>query len=257
MAQIKKIAQVPPPAPTPKHNRHKDSSVYQQQLLQVFSDPICPWCYIGFHNLSQAIDSYPRALAAQSIGWRTFMLNPAMPDDGMDRQDYLTRKFGGADAASQVYGRIAEAGKAAGLNMRLDHIRRTPETRSAHQVTQALQADPELSYIATDYVHTLFQLYFVDGEDISQTDILDNAVVTAGGPAGFASQTLKDGQYKTVVIQEDQNNRARGLTGVPGFLVGNQQFVGGAQPVAVFHRLFDILVEQANIEASNANSPAA
>ena len=174
------------------------------------------------------------------------MLNPAMPDEGMDRQDYLTRKFGGADAASQVYGRIAEAGKAAGLNMRLDDIRRTPETRSAHQVTQALQADPELANIVTDYVHGLFQSYFVDGDDISRPTVLDAAVTAAGGPSGYASRVLIEGQYKAAVIQEDQNNRARGLTGVPGFLVGGQQFVGGAQPSAVFHRLFDIIVEQSN-----------
>ena len=174
------------------------------------------------------------------------MLNPAMPDEGMDRQDYLTRKFGGADAASQVYGRIAEAGKAAGLNMRLDDIRRTPETRSAHQVTQALQADPEFADIVTDYVHGLFQSYFVDGDDISRPTVLDAAVMAAGGPSGYASRVLIEGQYKAAVIQEDQNNRARGLTGVPGFLIGGQQFVGGAQPSAVFHRLFDIIVEQSN-----------
>ena len=225
--------------------------MYHNQLLQVFSDPICPWCYIGFHNLSQALESYTRPLPARHFGWRTFMLNPAMPDEGMDRQDYLTRKFGGADAASQVYGRIAEAGKAAGLNMRLDDIRRTPETRSAHQVTQALQADPELTSIVTDYVHGLFQSYFVDGDDISRPALLDAAVAAAGGPSGYASRILAEGQYKAMVIQEDQNNRARGLTGVPGFLIGGQQFVGGAQPSAVFHRIFDIIVEQVDSQMTS------
>ena len=99
--------------------------------IDVFSDPICPWCYIGKKRLDQALAARPDLPIA--VRWRAFQLNPDMPRDGMDRQSYLSAKFGGADRASEVYGQIQRVGAQVGIDFQFDKIPRTPSTLNAHR----------------------------------------------------------------------------------------------------------------------------
>ena len=218
--------------------------------IQVFSDPICPWCYIGHSNLMTAIDSYPRQLDAVNITWRVFMLNPQMPAQGMDRADYLQRKFGGASGAKHVYDRIQQAGDAVGLDMKLDQITRTPQTRGLHQVIQGLQNHAQFADRATALVTQLYQAYFCDALDIGNLQTLCQIAENIGVPADLIEQLYNDEHLEALVVQADQNVRSQGLSGVPGYLFGCQNFVGGAQPPASFHRIFDILAEQKTVQSN-------
>ena len=100
--------------------------------LDIISDPICPWCYIGKANLDRALEAHPEH--PFTIEWHPFQLNPEMPEGGMDRRDYLETKFGGRENAAKVYGRIDEAAKAAGLSINWEGITKTPNTLNAHRL---------------------------------------------------------------------------------------------------------------------------
>ena len=107
--------------------------------LDLFADPICPWCYIGKRNLEKALETYEGPVLDCRINWRTFMLNPGMPPEGMHRGAYLEAKFGGVENAGAVYGRIRQAGLAAGIDFHFEKIQRTPSTRSAHRAVRYVQ----------------------------------------------------------------------------------------------------------------------
>ena len=100
--------------------------------VDVFSDPICPWCFIGKRRYAAAAAERPNL--ELRLQWRTFQLNPQMPVEGMPRQEYLSSKFGGAANAADVYRRVAEAGLTVGVEFAFDRIRRTPNTVQAHRL---------------------------------------------------------------------------------------------------------------------------
>ena len=134
--------------------------------LDILSDPICPWCYIGKANLDRALEAHPDHPFV--IEWHPFQLNPDMPPEGMDRRAYLEAKFGGREAAVQVYARIAEAAKAAGLSIAFDKIERTPNTLDAHRLIHWAGVEGRQTAVVT----RLFKAYFEAGQDIGDRDVL-------------------------------------------------------------------------------------
>lgn len=203
--------------------------------LDIFSDPICPWCLIGKTLLDRALAQRPDH--PFTIVWHPFQLNPDMPSGGMDRRSYLETKFGGREKAVQVYGQIDQAARAAGLELNLEGIQRTPNTRDAHRLI--LWAEMEQAQGAV--VDALFAAYFIEGRDIGDLDVLADVADMSGLDAAVVRRLLNGDSDLQEVVDRDATARAMGLTSVPTFIVGGQHAVPGAQPTELWLKVIDEL----------------
>ncbi|MEL6522222.1 MAG: DsbA family oxidoreductase [Pseudomonadota bacterium] len=201
--------------------------------LDILSDPICPWCYIGKTLLDKALAERPDHPFA--LQWHPFQLNPDMPRDGMDRRTYLETKFGGKQQAVEVYSRIAEAGEAAGLMMNLGAIERTPSTLDAHRLIHWAGIESK----QTEVYEGLFDAYFNKGRDIGDRDVLADIADSAGLDAAAIRRLLEGDSDLEDIQARDAHARQRGVTGVPTFIVANQHVVPGAQQPDLWVRLID------------------
>lgn len=205
-------------------------------LIDIVSDAVCPWCYVGKRRLEKALAERP-ALSVEIV-WHAFQLNPGMPDEGMDRKSYLSAKFGSADRAETIYSDIEKAGAAEGLTFAFGSIKRTPNTINAHRLI--LLAGQQ--NVQNQVVEMLFQRYFMAGADIGDIIQLVKIAVEAGIAADLASDYLKSSQGAEDVISEDQEMRRIGVTGVPCFIIDKRFAISGAQAPEVFQRIFDTVV---------------
>jgi len=192
--------------------------------LDILSDPICPWCYIGKTHLFRALEAHPSH--PFTLEWHPFQLNPDMPAGGMDRRAYLEAKFGGKDGAVRAYTPIAEAAEAMGLKMNLEGIARTPNTLNAHRLIHWAGLEKR----QTPAVQALFEAYFVKGEDIGDRDTLVEIGTRAGLTAELVGRLLDGDQDAQAIRDRDAHARARGVNSVPTFVIANQSVVPGAQP---------------------------
>ena len=203
--------------------------------LDIISDPICPWCYIGKAGLDRALEKNPDH--PFEITWNPFQLNPDMPAGGMDRRAYLETKFGGKENAIKVYGRIADAAEAAGLKINFEAIEKTPNTVDAHRLIH--WAGLEGRQIAI--VSKLFTAYFVDGRDIGDHATLTDIAVEAEMDRDMVARLLASDADADDIRARDASARASGVTGVPTFVVANQHVLPGAQPAELWEKVLDEL----------------
>ena len=203
--------------------------------LDIISDPICPWCYIGKSGLDRALAKNPDH--PFRIEWHPFQLNPDMPEGGVDRRDYLETKFGGKENAVRVYGQIADAAKAAGLPIHFEGIKKTPNTINAHRLIHWAGLEGR----QTAVVSKLFQAYFVDGQDIGDTGVLTEIGVAAEMDRDMLTRLLASDSDTDDIRARDAHARERGVTGVPCFIVGNQHALPGAQPPELWEKVLDEL----------------
>ena len=206
--------------------------------IDLFSDVVCPWCFIGKRRLEQAIAARPRRGVA--IQWRAFQLNPDMPRDGMHRQHYIEAKFGGPERAKQIYNNIRDAGESVGLGFTFEKINRTPNTIVAHRLiywaTHQEQADP--------VVENLFRAYFFDGRDIGCIDVLGEIASESGLDGDAAKAYLRSQHGHREVAAETRYAYENGITGVPCFIFNRRYAVAGAQEPEAFFPLFDLEPEE-------------
>ena len=206
--------------------------------LDVISDPICPWCWIGKTRLD-------RALAAAGdpppfeIRWRPFQLNPDMPREGMDRGAYLAAKFGGRENAERVYARVEQACTETGLDFDASRIRRTPNTLDAHRVIR--WAGVEGGQNAA--MDRMFALHFLEGRDISEPETLIEAGAAGGLEPDVLRELLASDADLDAVREEDAAAREMGVSGVPTFVVAGKYVVQGAQDTELWTRVIDELRE--------------
>lgn len=207
--------------------------------LDVISDPICPWCYIGKARLQAAIAAH--GANPFDVFWRPFQLNPDMPPEGVDRKAYLEAKFGKERAVS-FYKQIEDAAEDAGLAVAFDRISRTPNTIDAHRVIRWARAEARQGSV-TD---ALFAGYFRNGEDISDHATLARLAGEAGmDPEKIAARLATDEDIDAVRA-EDAQAREMGVNGVPCFIIGGKYVVNGAQSSEMWERvLADIAAQQA------------
>ncbi|MGE0725410.1 MAG: DsbA family oxidoreductase [Alphaproteobacteria bacterium] len=200
--------------------------------IDIFSDVICPWCFIGKRRLARALAA--ESDVAVSRRWRAFMLNPDMPAEGMDRQTYLALKFGGPGHARRIYDNVLQAAEAEGLVLHLDRIKRTPSTVKAHRLirwaSEAGDADP--------LVEALFRGYFQEGRNIGDPGELAALAGEAGLDEAAARTMLESDAGEAEVAAEDRSARRIGINGVPCFIFDGQYAVSGAQEPEVFAPLF-------------------
>ncbi|MEM7056945.1 MAG: DsbA family oxidoreductase [Pseudomonadota bacterium] len=192
--------------------------------LDIISDPICPWCYIGKANLDAAIEKV--GTNPFQIEWRIFQLNPDMPSEGMDRKTYLESKFGGPERAKEIYGRIEGAAQDAGIQVKFDKIMRTPNTMDAHRLIRWSRT----TGMQTALVEQLFRRYFEEGQDISDHETLTEAAVSVGMEREVVSELLTGDADRDLLRDEDTAAREMGVNGVPCFIVAGKYVVQGAQP---------------------------
>ena len=206
--------------------------------LDVLSDPICPWCYIGKANLDKALAELGEHPFV--IEWHPFQLNPDMPIDGMDRRAYLEGKFGGKEGAVRAYAPVVDHAEKAGLTINLDKIARTPNTTNAHRLIHWAGVEGK----QTDVVDALFQAYFVDGKDIGSIDTLVEIGTSVGLEADVVRKLLEGENDLEDIRQRDAHSRKMGVNSVPTFIIANQHAVPGAQPPELWKQVIADITEQ-------------
>ena len=203
--------------------------------LDILSDPICPWCYIGKARLEEALAERPDH--PLEIQWHPFQLNPDMPLQGMDRRAYLEAKFGGQKGAVQVYSEIARHAEEAGLEIDFGAIQRTPNTLDAHRLIHWAGFEGKQYQI----VNRLFEAYFREGKDIGDRDILAELAAEVGMDASVVSHMLASDTDIEQVKKRDEEAREMGVKAVPTFVVGGRHVVPGAQPAQLWLDVIDEL----------------
>ncbi|SHK30909.1 Predicted dithiol-disulfide isomerase, DsbA family [Shimia gijangensis] len=191
--------------------------------LDILSDPICPWCYIGKARLERAMQAEPDH--PFTVEWHPFQLNPDMPAGGMDRREYLETKFGGKDNAVRVYGEIAKHAEEEGLDIDFAAIQRTPNTVDAHRLIHWAGIEGKQNAV----VDALFKAYFKDGRDIGDHEVLCDVADSAGLDAAVVGKLLKSDSDAQSIRDRDTHSREMGVNSVPTFIVDNKHAVPGAQ----------------------------
>jgi len=195
--------------------------------IDVISDVVCPWCYIGQRRLAVALARLPADDGARraSIRWHPFQLNPDLPQTGVPRRAYLEDKFGGPERAAQIYARVAATGATVGIPFAFDRIAIQPNTRDAHRLIAWAQAQRD----ASDLVERLFHAYFIDGRAIGDRDVLSAIAGEGGFDSGAARNMLDSDDGVDAIALMDQRARAIGVQGVPFFIFNQHIAVSGAQ----------------------------
>lgn len=206
--------------------------------LDIFSDPICPWCFIGKTHLDRTLESRPNHPFA--IEWHPFQLNPDMPDSGMDRRAYLEVKFGGKDNAIKAYLPVAEHAEKAGLKINLEGIKVTPNTLNAHRLIHWAGIEG----VQTPIVSALFKAYFIEGRDIGDIDVLSDVADAGGMDAAVTRKLLLSDADAEDIRNKDAAAREMGINSVPTFIVAGQHAVSGTQPPELWQRVIDDVLAQ-------------
>ena len=192
--------------------------------IDVVSDVVCPWCYIGKRRLEGALalwaEQHPDITPV--VRWHPFQLNPDLAQEGIDRHTYVLQKFG--DRAESVYARVTSVAAEAGLNLAIDRIEHQPNTVLPHSLISAAGSGE----LQGQVVEALFKAYFIDGQDLTRTDVLAKVATSAGMPIDTAEQALNDTVLHDQISASDQAAREMGITGVPFFIFNRKVGVSGA-----------------------------
>lgn len=210
--------------------------------LDIISDPICPWCYIGKSYLDRALAAHPDH--PFTIEWHPYQLNPDMAEGGMDRREYLELKFGGQDGALKVYGEIAKTAEAAGLDIDFAAIKTTPNTLNAHRLIHWSGIEGRQAFV----VSALFKAYFVEGRDIGAAGVLCNIAGDSGMDADMVERLLATDADLEDIRARDAHSREMGVRGVPTFILNNESVLTGAQPAETWGQVIVDLATQSEPE---------
>jgi predicted DsbA family dithiol-disulfide isomerase len=192
--------------------------------IDVISDVVCPWCYIGKRFLEQAIALKPDL--AVEVRFRPYFLNPWVPREGMSREEYLITKFGSVERYNSNNNRVVEAAAAAGLHYDRDRIKRQPNTLDCHRlILWAGEAGK-----AAAMKQRLMEIYFSEGGDLTQSETLVAAAVDCGMDGERVRALLAGQQDVDTVEREAQSAKEAGIEGVPCFIIGGLIALSGAQP---------------------------
>jgi predicted DsbA family dithiol-disulfide isomerase len=222
-------------------------SAGQSLTIDVISDVVCPWCFIGKRNLEQALATWksrhPDAVAP-TVRWHPFQLNPGLPAEGIARERYVAEKFGGPERAKEIYARVAHAGEQAGIAFRFDAIQRQPNTVDLHRLVHLATGQG----LEDAMVEALFRAYFLDALDLTNRDNLVAIAVSAGLDREQASAYLAGETDRLAIENADHHARTIGVQGVPFFIFEQKYAVSGAQPPDV---LVDV-IEKVHAELAAA-----
>jgi predicted DsbA family dithiol-disulfide isomerase len=215
--------------------------------IDIVSDVVCPWCYIGKHRIESAL-----ALVTDvpvEVRWRPFFLNPWVPREGISRDEYLTTKFGSVEAYSKIASRVVEAASEEGLVYRPDQVKRQPNTLDCHRLIHWAGRDPSGDKSAA-VKQRLMELYFRDGGDLTDPDVLVQAAADCGMDAATVRQRLATDEDVEVVTAQAQEAADKGIGGVPTYVFAGKYAVSGAQPPEQLARAIRQVSAEVNAEAA-------
>ena len=192
--------------------------------LDIFSDPVCPWCYVGKANLDRALEQHPDH--PFQIQWHPFQLNPEMPAEGVAKRAYLEQKFGGKERVDAIHERLREAARAAGVDMDPDKPQRMPNTLNAHRLVHWAGIEGVQSPVVT----ALMRAYWAEGRDIGDLETLADIAGENGMDREATLRLLQSEADADDIQARDQDARQKGVNAVPTFLIAQQYVVSGAQP---------------------------
>ncbi|PYT33760.1 MAG: disulfide bond formation protein DsbA [Acidobacteria bacterium] len=195
----------------------------QPIIIEVVSDVVCPWCFIGKRRLEKALALLGRKNVR--VHWKPFELNPDAPKEGMNRAAYRARKFGSTAHAQQLETHVVEAGTEEGIGFRFDRIERVPNTFDAHRLIWLAGQEG----VQEAVVENLFRAYFIDAEDVGKSEVLKRMGVQSGLDSGRVEQLLAGDPGRNEVLAEERKARSHGISGVPTFFVNGQPVMSGAQ----------------------------
>ncbi len=208
--------------------------------IDIVSDTICPWCYIGKRRFDRALSA--RGIADADISWRAFQLNPDMPAEGVDRHSYMVEKFGSEERVAEIFDTIERAGAEEGIDFAFDRMVRTPNTVDSHRLI-AFAGEKGMQ---NQVVDALFHRYFERAEDIGDQAVL----VAAGTEGGLDEKEIalylagEDGTEE--ILAEARAASSMGISGVPCFIFDKRYAVSGAQAPEVFDRVFELATKPAD-----------
>ncbi len=205
--------------------------------LDIFADPVCPWCLIGKARLDRALEARPGHPFA--IRWQPFQLNPTMPETGMSRPAYLEAKFG-REGAARAYLEVLEAAKDAGVTLDLAAIQTMPNTFDAHRLLHWA----ELEGRQTPVMAALLRAYWREGRDIGAINVLTEIAAEAGMDRALVARLLDGAADVEEIRAREAHVRERGVRAVPTFILDNRYVLAGAQPTETWLQVIDELAAQ-------------
>jgi predicted DsbA family dithiol-disulfide isomerase len=191
-------------------------------MIEVVSDVVCPWCFIGKRRLEKALALLDRRDV--TVRWRPFELNPDLPKAGMDRQAHRARKFGSLARAEELEARVATAGAEEGIQFRFDRIQKIPNTFEAHRIIWFAGREG----VQDAVVERLFRAYFIDAEDVGDVDVLKRIGAESGLDAGRLAELFAERLRTEELIADERASRVRGVNSVPTFFVDQVPVTAGA-----------------------------
>lgn len=199
--------------------------------VQVISDVICPWCFIGKRRLEKAVAAHGGPVR---VRWLPFQLNPQMPKEGVSRREYRTRKFGTWERSLELDAQVAAAGVGEGIPFAFDRMERTPNTLVAHRLIWLAEQEG----VQDAVVEALFRAYFTEGRDIGDRQTLLDVVAEAGLDRGNAEGVLTGGGGQEAIREAEELARRVRVEGVPFFVINGRVTLSGAQPPEAFLAAF-------------------
>ena len=214
--------------------------------VDVVSDVVCPWCYLGKRRLERAIGIVSETDV--TVSWRPYRLDPTIPPEGIDRTEYIVSKFGSAEALGKAHERLTALGRAEGIDYRFDLIKRTPNTVNAHRLVRWAAIDGKEDAL----VERLFAAYFSEGKDIGETAVLAALAGEVGLDEATVAARLPTDVDREAVAAEIEDAYRIGVTGVPCLIVDRRYAVVGAHPGELIAKA----IRQAAAERTAAAAPA-
>jgi predicted DsbA family dithiol-disulfide isomerase len=212
--------------------------------IDIVSDVVCPWCYIGKRRIENALALVPDVPV--EVHWRPFFLNPWVPREGIGREEYLTTKFGSVDAYKGIAGRVVAAAGEEGLSYRPDLVKRQPNTIDCHRLIHWADAKGK----APEMKQRLMELYFRDGGDLTDREVLVQAAIDCGLDGDEVRARLGTDEDVGLISAHAQEASEKGISGVPTFVFAQKYAVSGAQPAELLVRAIRQVSAEVNAQSA-------
>lgn len=213
--------------------------------IDIVSDTVCPWCFIGKRRLERAIAMRPAM--EFDVRWRPYRLDPTIPPEGVDRKAYLRAKFGDSPRSAAMGDAIRTEGAGEGIAFAFDKIERSPNTLDSHRLIRWAGG----AGVQDAIVEKLFDAYFVHGHNIGDRGVLIEVAADAGMDSGLVARLLDDGAETEIVEQEDRLAHEMGISGVPTFIFQNRYMLSGAREPEVLVKVIDKAAELLKQESAS------
>jgi predicted DsbA family dithiol-disulfide isomerase len=205
--------------------------------IDIVSDTVCPWCFIGKRRLERAFLLRPDMQF--NIHWRAYRLDPSVPPEGLDRKAYMEAKFGSNPNRQAMTDALISAGRSEDIAFNFDAIARTPNTLDSHRLIRWAGG----AGLQNEVVERLFTAYFEDGRDIGNRDVLVEVASDVGMDSALVADLLDQGEDRDIIEREDALAHRMGISGVPTFIFENKYLVSGAQEAEALAQVMDKVAE--------------